>query len=422
MTVTATTVPELGGLNATAQRCVDVNDDYGPTFSIYASPYWARIDQSVQIWVYSSEPLIGGAPNSVTLVDSNSQPISFSQTSSTPTLWVYKTVLLPDTTARGSVTIDVVGTDLRGNISFHSAKPFTVVDVIPDLSVHSEDITFSNINPDIGETITITALVHASSSNTSAVYNVPVTFEAHHIAGDYDIGTVYISQIDACEPTDVNWTNAAKGDYVIEVKLGPGFSDGDSGNNQATRALLVGEIPFTVVLKYVEKTRIDRRHFRYKCNVILDNLSPLAIENVTLELVGKPSNIEIVECCVNFPSIDAYGQAESEDFNDFCTIVVDRTVKIQRAAIEWRIDYNVVQTGQTIQQMSSSILALEPIALAGDITGDGKVDFEDLAILADQWLQPPGTPSADIAPPPYGDGRVNFLDFAVLAENWLEEL
>ena len=53
----------------------------------------------------------------------------------------------------------------------------------------------------------------------------------------------------------------------------------------------------------------------------------------------------------------------------------------------------------------------------GDISDDGKVDFEDLAILANQWLQPPGTLSADIALP---YGIVDFLDFAKLAENWMK--
>jgi alpha-tubulin suppressor-like RCC1 family protein len=57
--------------------------------------------------------------------------------------------------------------------------------------------------------------------------------------------------------------------------------------------------------------------------------------------------------------------------------------------------------------------------MVGDLNDDGKVDFDDLAILADQWLHPPGTPSADIAPLPSGDGAVNFLDFTALAENWL---
>jgi hypothetical protein len=54
-----------------------------------------------------------------------------------------------------------------------------------------------------------------------------------------------------------------------------------------------------------------------------------------------------------------------------------------------------------------------------DLDGTGDVDFGDFAILTSQWLQAPGTPSADIAPAT-GDGIVNFLDVAVFADYWLE--
>jgi hypothetical protein len=66
-----------------------------------------------------------------------------------------------------------------------------------------------------------------------------------------------------------------------------------------------------------------------------------------------------------------------------------------------------------------SSYALCPGTIPGDITGDGKVDLDDLKILAEQWLQSPGTPSADIAPSPLDD-IVNFLDFALMAENWMK--
>jgi hypothetical protein len=42
------------------------------------------------------------------------------------------------------------------------------------------------------------------------------------------------------------------------------------------------------------------------------------------------------------------------------------------------------------------------------------VDVDDLARMADDWLQSGSL--ADIYPPPYGDDTVNFQDFAVLAE------
>jgi hypothetical protein len=89
----------------------------------------------------------------------------------------------------------------------------------------------------------------------------------------------------------------------------------------------------------------------------------------------------------------------------------------------------VLNEGQNLLMMTQNdflggqVLATFPyvLSIAGDVTGNGIVDFEDLAILADQWLQPPGNPSADIAPSPV-DGIVNFLDFVVMAEHWLEGL
>ncbi|HUS73320.1 MAG TPA: hypothetical protein VMY06_09670 [Sedimentisphaerales bacterium] len=57
--------------------------------------------------------------------------------------------------------------------------------------------------------------------------------------------------------------------------------------------------------------------------------------------------------------------------------------------------------------------------LSADFNCNGTVYFEDLKVLVDQWLQPPGILSADIAPEP-GDGIVNFLDFRILANDWLQ--
>ena len=58
------------------------------------------------------------------------------------------------------------------------------------------------------------------------------------------------------------------------------------------------------------------------------------------------------------------------------------------------------------------------LILLGDITGDYKVNMEDLEAMVEQWLQSPGEPSADVAPDPLDD-FVDLLDFAVIVEDWL---
>ena len=53
-----------------------------------------------------------------------------------------------------------------------------------------------------------------------------------------------------------------------------------------------------------------------------------------------------------------------------------------------------------------------------DIDKDWDVDLTDFAILASQWQQIPGEPSADINPSS-GDGFVDTNDLTFLVENWL---
>ena len=54
-----------------------------------------------------------------------------------------------------------------------------------------------------------------------------------------------------------------------------------------------------------------------------------------------------------------------------------------------------------------------------DLNFDLVVNFEDFAIMAEQWLQEPGVPSADIAPLPLGDNIVNMRDLRILIRQWL---
>jgi len=104
--------------------------------------------------------------------------------------------------------------------------------------------------------------------------------------------------------------------------------------------------------------------------------------------------------------------------SDTFRVAVDRGRLIEPGWLTWELEYYAAagQQGQGVMMMSLGAGDLElPARAAGDISGDGVVDGEDLAGLAGCWLGDCAT--ADVAPAG-GDGVVNLLDLAVLAEGW----
>jgi hypothetical protein len=72
-----------------------------------------------------------------------------------------------------------------------------------------------------------------------------------------------------------------------------------------------------------------------------------------------------------------------------------------------------ISTGQTTLDGKNLCI------IVGDFDCDQRVNFIDMAILASQWLNMPGYPSADIAPQ-VPDGIVDMLDLDVFIQHWLE--
>jgi len=68
--------------------------------------------------------------------------------------------------------------------------------------------------------------------------------------------------------------------------------------------------------------------------------------------------------------------------------------------------------------LESTVMIDLLIRANGDLDDDGDVDLADFAVLASQWQQVPGVPSADIAPI-CGNGIVDIFDLAMLRESWL---
>lgn len=145
----------------------------------------------------------------------------------------------------------------------------------------------------------------------------------------------------------------------------------------------------------ISQTRVGRTVFEYVFTVTLYNSSAVAISNIDLELFNPPPNMTIVDSNVTFAHIDA---GESAISQGVLKVRIDRSATTNLYSIPWRINF-------------------EPGELVGDFTGDGKVDFDDLARLADRWLWAgeAGSIPEDIV----RDGSVDFSDYAEFAENWM---
>jgi len=214
--------------------------------------------------------------------------------------------------------------------------------------------------------------------------------------------------INAGDPNFIPEPNETDIDGELRVMLGRVDMGADEFN------------PFEIEFNVVDKRRIGRTLFEYDCVVTVTNISLFSVRNIELEIVKASENMTIIDPTVTFGDIEI-APGESAASLDMCTFQVDRSEATEPARIIWQSACEVVGGVPGAQDIASGICLLNLGIIAGDITGDDKVDFEDLNILAEQWLQPPGIPSADIAPPD-GDNIVNFLDFALLAENWLQEL
>ena len=111
-----------------------------------------------------------------------------------------------------------------------------------DLSISSLDISFSDDNPFDGQTITITTTVHNIGEETSE--NVTVRFlDGEAVIGEQRIPFIYPRSNGIAS---VYWTAKGEGFHPIKVIVDPynAIIETDECNNEATRSILVGKIPF----------------------------------------------------------------------------------------------------------------------------------------------------------------------------------
>jgi len=267
----------------------------------------------------------------------------------------------------------------------------------PDIAVASANLTFSVDTPYEGSTIDVNCIVR---NLTDYDLNDDITVCLYD--GDPESGTqlgsdVIISGgIAAKDYITVNFSNipvGIEGTHDIYVRIYvPGFDN--PANNTATKTLVVQDS---------------------------DTEGPVISNVVVQEFNGNgDGRIEDDEqVLISWEANDISGINSSWctiDANDFAASGTYYVIVGPYAVGSY--DFTVSATDGDISPETYKYSKEFTIFIAGDINENGKVNFEDLAILADQWRQPPGTPSADIAPSPV-DKFVDFLDLAILAKDWL---
>ncbi|MCD6459956.1 hypothetical protein J7L67_04735 [bacterium] len=126
----------------------------------------------------------------------------------------------------------------------YTGNPIVLNPSLYDAYVHSRDISFSNENPQLGEEITIGAIIWAEGYGYKD--QIPVSFyEIYPTYSETRIGLChYISRLYAGNNKSLHtsWINFAEGVYIIEVHLDEAYTDANNSNNEASRAIIVGDL------------------------------------------------------------------------------------------------------------------------------------------------------------------------------------
>jgi hypothetical protein len=160
-------------------------------------------------------------------------------------------------------------------------------------------------------------------------------------------------------------------------------------------------------------TRSGRTLYDYTFSVTLENTRPQDLSNITISVQPNANNVTRIDGEIKIDQIPAKSIVTS---SDTITLRVDYSVPTPTIKLTGQIGFSSPTEPGQVQDIVSYLLIGSNREI-GDITGDGIVDIQDLAILCNDWLA--GNSLADIAPPPNGDGIVDFEDFAVMSKNWM---
>ncbi len=134
---------------------------------------------------------------------------------------------------------------------------------VRDVFVVSENLHFSDDNPDLGEPITVFAFIQYVGAEPAE--DVPVTvsdiFPVGGTLQEFQIGRVTVDfpaspDTSSYVTVSVPWANTAEGAHVIQVAAEPDFAQ-RTGNDRATRLIYVGDLPHLVTVDKSVSLAVD---------------------------------------------------------------------------------------------------------------------------------------------------------------------
>jgi len=280
-----------------------------------------------------------------------------------------------------------------------------------DLAIDSGDISLSVPNPTPGSTVNINAVIH--NAGDVAEVNVPVAF----YNGDPNANGVLIGSQTIPGPIPAGDTTAASVSWLVPevnepqqiyVVIDPNLEIQDAHRNNNVASIQVMAADLTVA--HIISERIGPKIRAITARIA--NTGSLPAENIAVTIHrDSATGPEIANLNINklepnsFYDVWHLWTIAAEDFND---IEIELYVTVDEP--------NSIRESNENNNTSFSLVKVGKIA---DVTDNGKIDFADLANLAQYWQSSCSEPDWCQGCDFDQSGYVDFADLAKLVDSWL---
>jgi len=282
-----------------------------------------------------------------------------------------------------------------------------------DLAITSPDISLSVANPLPGSIVNVNAVIH--NLGDVAEVNVPVAF----YNGDPDADGTLISDIQTIggpipaagtATASVSWlvpeVNEPQQIYVV---VDPDFILEDANRNNNIASISAMSPDLTVAYIMSERTGPKMRSITAR----VANTGVLSVQNV---------NVVIRQDSASGPQLASFNIANL-DPNSFYDVSFDWDLACADLNSTEVLLYAIADESNTFAESDETnniAFGLIDAVEVADITGDGKIDLEDMCRFSEHWIhnciEPDWCAGSDFN----HSRQVDFADYAIFAEHWLE--